>query len=42
MEVARSAYYNGDDLDLESCFPVVSHYGLFAWFAYVAYVGDGG
>ena len=39
MEVARSAYYNGDDLDLESFFPVVSHYGMFEWFVYVVYVG---
>ena len=41
MEVAHSANYNGDDLDLESFFPVVSHYGLSKWFVYVVYVGDG-
>jgi hypothetical protein len=41
VEIVRSAYYNGDDLDLESFFPVVSHYGLFEWFIYVVYVGDG-
>ena len=41
MEVARSAYYNGDDLDLKSIFFVVPHYGLFKWFVYVLYLGDG-
>ena len=41
MEVARSAYYNGDDLDLESFIPIVSHHGMFEWFVYVVYVGDG-
>ena len=41
MEVARSAYYNGNDLDLESFFPIVSPYDLFEWFVYVVYVGYG-
>ena len=41
MEVARSTYYNGDDLHLESFFLVVSQYLLFEWFVYVVYVGDG-
>ena len=41
MEVARSTYYNEDDLDLESFFHVVSHYYMFEWFVYVVYVGDG-
>ena len=41
MEVARSAYYNGNDLHLESFFPVVSQYGMFEWFVYVVYVDDG-
>jgi hypothetical protein len=41
VEVARSAYYNLDDLDLESYFSVVSHYGLFERFVYVVYAGDG-
>ena len=41
MEVARSAYYDGDDMDRESFILVVSHYGLFEWFVYVVYVGDG-
>ena len=36
MEVARSAYYYGDDLDLEFFF-VTSYYGLFEWFVYVVY-----
>ena len=35
------AYYDGDDLDMESIFSVVCHYGLFEWFVYVVYVGDG-
>ena len=29
MEVACSAYYDGDNLNLESGLLVVSHYGLF-------------
>ena len=33
MEVARSACYHGDELDLESFFLL--------WFVYVVYVGDG-
>ena len=41
MEVAHFAYYDGDDLDHESFFIVVSHYGMFAWFVYVVHVGDG-
>ena len=41
MEVARSAYHNGDDMDLESFFLVVSQYGMFEWFVYVVYVCDG-
>ena len=41
MKDARSAYYDGDDLDRESFLPVVSHYGLFEWFVYVVYVIDG-
>ena len=41
MEVARYAYYNGDDLNLEPTFLVVSHYGMFEWFVYAVYVGDG-
>ena len=40
MEVACSANYNGDDLDLEFYF-VMSHYGLFEWFVYVVYVSYG-
>ena len=41
MEGARPAYYNGDDLDLKSCFSVVSHYGPFEWSMYVVNVGNG-
>ncbi len=41
MEVACSAYYDGDNPDLESFLSDVSHYGLFEWFVYVVYVGDG-
>ena len=42
MEVARSAYYNGDDLDRESFLHAVSHhYGMLEWFVYVVYVDDG-
>ena len=41
MRVARSAYYVDDDLDHEYFLPVVSHYGMFEWFVYVVYVGDG-
>ena len=41
MEVACFAYYDVDDLDSESFFLVVSHYGLSEWFVYVVYVGDG-
>ncbi len=41
MEVSRSAYYDGDDLDHESFVLVMSHYGLFKWFVYVVYVIDG-
>jgi hypothetical protein len=41
VEDARSAYYNGDDLDLGSFFPFVSHYGQFEWFVYVVFVGNG-
>jgi hypothetical protein len=41
VEVARLAYYNGDDLDLKTYFFNVSHYGLFEWFVYVVYVGNG-
>ena len=41
MEVARSTDYNWDDLDPEFFFSVMSHYGLFEWFVYVVYVGDG-
>ena len=41
MEVASLAYYNEDDLDLKSCFSVVSHYGLFEWFICVVNVGNG-
>ena len=40
-EDARSAYYNGDDLDLEYFFLIVSHYDMFEWFVYVVYVGYG-
>ncbi len=41
MEVACSAYYDGDNLDLKYVLLVVSHYGLFERFVYVVYVGDG-
>ena len=41
MEVARSAYSNGDEFDLEPCFHAVTHYGLLEWHVYVVYVGDG-
>ena len=41
MEVARLAYYNGDDLDLKSCFSFVSHYGMFEGFIYVVNYGNG-
>ncbi len=41
MEVACSAYYDGDNLYLEYILSIVSHYGLFEWFVYVVYVGDG-
>ena len=41
MEFTRSIDYNGDDLYMESFFSVVPHYGLFEWFVYVVYVGDG-
>ena len=41
MEVARSAYYNGNDLNLEYFSLVVSHYGLFELLVYAVYVGDG-
>ena len=41
MEVASSAYYYWDNLDLKPFLPVVSHYGMFEWFVYVVYVGDG-
>ena len=41
MEVACSAYYNGNYLDLEFFFSVGSQYGLFEWFVYVVYVNDG-
>ncbi len=41
MEVACSAYYDGNNLDLKSCFSVVSHYGFFEWFIYVVNVGYG-
>ena len=40
MEVASSAYYYGDNFNLQSLFPVVSHNGLFEWFVYVVYAGD--
>ena len=41
VEVARPAYYNGDDLGLKSWFSVVSHYGMFEWFIYVVNAGNG-
>jgi hypothetical protein len=41
VEVSRSAYYDGDDLDHESFLFGASHYGMFKWFVYVVYVGDG-
>jgi hypothetical protein len=41
VEVDRSTYYDGDDLKLESFFLVMSHNGLFEWFVYVVYVGNG-
>jgi hypothetical protein len=41
VEVARSAYYNGEDIDLEYILLVVAYYGLFEWVVYVVYVGDG-
>ncbi len=42
MEVACSAYYDGDDLGLESFIgKIVSHYGKFEWLVYVMYVGYG-
>jgi hypothetical protein len=41
VEDACSAYYDGDDLDLESFYPVVSHYGMFKWIVYDVYGGDG-
>ena len=41
MEVAYSGYDDGDYLYTESILPVVFHYGLFEWFVYVVYVGDG-
>ena len=41
MEIARFANYNGDDLDLESFFPVVTHYSLFECFIYFVYILDG-
>ncbi len=36
-----SAHYDGNNLYLECFFDVVCHYGLFEWFVYVVYVGDG-
>ena len=41
MEVARPAYYYGDDQDHDSVLHGVSHYDLFELFVYVVYVGDG-
>ena len=41
MEVVCSAYYDGDNLYLESILHAVSHYGLFEWFVYVVYAGEG-
>ena len=41
MEVSCYAYYDGDNLDLKSGFPLVSHYGMFERFVYFVYVGDG-
>ena len=41
MEVACSADYYWDNLDLQSFLSVVPHDGLFEWLVYVVYVGDG-
>ena len=41
MEVVCPAYYDGDNLDLDFSLPVVSRYGMFEWFVYGVYVGDG-
>ncbi len=41
MEVACFAYYYGENLDLLVVLPFVSRYGLFEWFIYVMYIGDG-
>ncbi len=40
VEVARYAYYDGDELYHESFLSVVSHYGMFEMLVYVVYVGD--